>query len=181
MGRPPVQTDTLILGTNTVATDATAMRVQGMDPTGDYGDWPFYFDSNPLRLAQAMGLGPVEAEGIEVVGDGIARVWHAFTVDRDRSDERDQLRREVAAQALAFYDRRDDFLADHRGQIVAISDGRVIEAHATMADFGARGDAGGANGQRRGIFLKGVVPLADEREHLALYGPIAHGPAFTSA
>jgi hypothetical protein len=180
-GGPPIQTDTLILGTNTVATDATAMRVQGMDPTADYGTWPFYFDSNPLALAQTMGLGPVEAEGIDVVGDGIARARHPFTVDRDRSDERDLLRRDVAAQALAFRDRRDDFLPDYQGQIVALSDGRVIEAHPTMAEFGARGDAGNTNGQRRGIFLKGVVPLAAEREHLALYEPIAHGPAFTSA
>ena len=180
-GGPPVQTDTLILGTNTVATDATAMRVQGMDPTADYGAWPFYFDSNPLRLAQSMGLGPVAAEGIDVVGDGIAVTRHPFTVDRDRSAERDHLRRDVAAQALAFRDRRDDFLPDYQGQIVALADGRVIEAHRTMAEFGARGDAGNANGQRRGIFLKGVVPLAAEREHLALYEPIAHGPAFTSA
>jgi uncharacterized protein (DUF362 family) len=180
-GGPPVQTDTLILGTNTVATDATAMRVQGMDPTADYGSWPFYFDSNPLRLAQAMGLGPVEGEGIEGVGDGIARVLRPFTVDRDRSEERDNLRRDVAGQALAFRDRRDDFLAEYRDQIVALAGGQVVEAHATMAEFGSRGDSGGGNGQRRGIFLKGVVPLAAEREHLALYEPIAHGPAFTSA
>lgn len=180
-GGPPIQTDTLILGTNTVATDATAMRVQGMDPTADYGDWPFYFDSNPLNLARAMGLGPNEAGSIDVVGDGIARVRRPFTVDRERSAERDLLRREVAAQALVFRDRRDDFRAAHDGQIIALADGAVIEAHATMADFGARGDATGTAGRPRGILLKGVGPAAAEREHLALYEPIAHGPAFTSA
>ena len=177
---PPVQTDTLILGTNTVATDATAMRVQGMDPTADYGAWPFYFDSNPLNLACAMGLGPVEAAGIDVVGDGIARVRHPFTVDRERSPERDRLRREVAAQALVFQARREELLGDYAGQIVALAGGAVVEAHAAMADFGARGDAGGP-GAGRGIFLKGVVPAREEREHLALYASIAHGPAFTSA
>jgi uncharacterized protein (DUF362 family) len=180
-GGPPIQTDTLILGTNTVATDATAMRIQGMDPTGDYGTWPYYFDSNPLRLAQTMGLGPVEAEGIDVIGDGIARVLRPFTVDRDRSDERDHLRRDVAAQALTFRDRRDDFLAAYRDQIIALAAGQVVAAHPTMADFGSRADLGPANGQRRGIFLKTVVPHHAEREHLALYEPIAHGPAFTSA
>lgn len=177
---PPVQTDTLILGTNTVATDATAMRVQGMDPTADYGAWPCYFDANPPNLARAMGLGPVEAEAIDVVGDGIARVRHPFTVDRERSADRDRLRREVAAPALVFQARREELLGDYGGQIVALAGGAVVEAHAAMADFGARGDAGGA-GARRGIFLKGVVPAIAEREHLALYTPIAHGPAFTSA
>lgn len=180
-GGPPIQTDTLILGTNTVATDATAMRVQGMDPTTDYGTWPFYFDSNPLNLARAMGLGPNEADTIDVVGDGIARVRRPFTVDRERSAERDRLRREVAEQALVFRDRRDEFLADYDGQIVALADGAVIEAHPAMADFGARGDAGGNGDRPRGILLKGVVPQAAEREHLALYEPIAHGSAFTSA
>ena len=43
------------------------------------------------------------------------------------------------------------------------------------------GNTGTVNGQRRGLFLKTVVPLPAEREHLALYEPIAHGPAFTSA
>jgi uncharacterized protein (DUF362 family) len=180
-GGPPVQTDTLILGTNTVATDATAMRIQGMDPTADYGSWPYYFDSNPLHLAQSMGLGPVEAEGIDVVGDGIARVLHPFTVARDRSDDSDRLRRDVAAQALTYRDHRDDFLTPFRDQIIALAAGQVVATHATMAEVGARGNTGTVNGQRRGIFLKGVVPLPDEREHLALYEPIAHGPAFTSA
>ncbi|HEY8597387.1 MAG TPA: DUF362 domain-containing protein [Thermomicrobiales bacterium] len=177
---PPVQTDTLLLGTNTVATDATAMRVQGMDPTADYGTWPFYFDSNPLKLAATMGLGPVEEGGIDVVGDGITRVRHPFTVDRTRSADRDRVRREVAAQALVFQARREELLDTYGGQIVALAGGEVVEAHEAMADFGARGDAAGP-GAGRGIFLKGVVPAAAEREHLALYAPIAHGPAFTSA
>lgn len=174
----PIQMDTIILGTNTVATDATAMRVQGMDPTADYGTWPFYFDSNPLNLARAMGLGPNEAEAIDVVGDGIARVRQTFTVDRDRSEERDRIRRDVARQALVFQEQREALLAEHAGRIVALADGQVLEAHESMADFGARGGNGRQPG---GIFLKRVVPAAAEQEHLALYAPIAHGPAFTTA
>ncbi len=34
---------------------------------------------------------------------------------------------------------------------------------------------------RSGLFLKLVTPLAEEKEPLALYGPIAHGRAFTAA
>jgi len=173
----PIRMDTLILGTNTVATDATAMRVQGMDPTADYGAWPFYFDSNPLNLARQMGLGPNEAEAIDVVGDGIAPLRRPFTVARDRSEERDRIRRDVAQQALTFRDRRDALLGDYNGQIVALAGGEVLEAHDSMAGFGARGEGA----RRDGIFLKRVVPAAAEQEHLALYEPIAHGPAFTSA
>jgi uncharacterized protein (DUF362 family) len=171
----PIQMDTVVLGTNTVATDATALRVQGMDPTADYGAWPYYFDSNPLNLAQAYGLGPNEAEAIDVVGDGIARVRRTFTVDRERSAERDNLRREVAQQALVFQDRRATLLNHYAEQVVALAGGAVLEAHPQVNDFGARGEAS----RQQGIFLKRVVPAAREQEHLALYAPIAHGPAFT--
>lgn len=177
----PIQMDTIILGTNTVATDATAMRVQGMDPTADYGDWPFYFDSNPLNLARAAGLGPNAAEAIAVVGDGIARVRKQYTVDRARSDAADRIRREVAEQALVYQERRDEFVGAYRDQFVALSGGTVIASHPTMDSFGPRGGDAETTGHTGGIFLKQVAPLAEEREHLALYTPIAHGPAFTTA
>ncbi|MGN6810056.1 MAG: DUF362 domain-containing protein [Thermomicrobiales bacterium] len=171
----PIQMDTIILGTNTVATDATALRVQGMDPTADYGSWPYYFDSNPLNLARTHGLGPNEAEAIDVVGDGIARVRRAFTVDRERSVERHTLRRVVAPQALVYQKQRDHLLHDYAEIVVALAGGAVLEAHPQVNDFGARGEAS----RQQGIFLKRVVPATREQEHLALYAPIAHGPAFT--
>lgn len=169
----PIRMDTLILGTNTVATDATAMRVQGMDPTADYGTWPFYFDSNPLNLARAAGLGPNDASAIDVVGDGIARVRQLYTVDRERSVGLDRVRREVAQQALVYQERRDALIDEYADKIIALADGRVIAAHETMDAFGPRG-----SGQQGGTFLKRVTPLADEQEHLEIYPPIAHGPAF---
>lgn len=166
----PIRMDTIILGTNTVATDATAMRVQGMDPTADYGTWPFYFDANPLNLARAAGLGPNEADQIEVVGDGIARVRRPFTVDRAPSDRTDRIRREVAQQALAYQEQREALVGKYRGKIVALSGGRVVAVHESMASAGQRGaeEAGG-------VFLKYVTPRAAEREHLELYAPIAQG------
>jgi uncharacterized protein (DUF362 family) len=172
----PIRMDTIILGTNTVATDATAMRVQGMDPTGDYGAWPYYFDANPLNLARRAGLGPNEAEGIEVVGDGIAAVRRQFTLGREKSERTDTIRREIARQALVYQERRDEFVSAYDGQYIALSQGRVTETHATMATVGQRG---GANGH--GVFLKQVTPLAREQEHLDLYAPIARGPAWTTA
>ncbi len=161
----PIRMDTIILGTNTVATDATAMRVQGMDPTADYGAWPFYFDSNPLNLARQAGLGPNEAEEIDIVGDGIAAVRRPFTLGR-----------EIAQQALVYQARRDEFVAAYDGQFIALSQGKVTQTHATMATVGQRG---GANGH--GVFLKMVTPLAREQEHLRLYASIAHGPAWITA
>jgi uncharacterized protein (DUF362 family) len=172
----PIRMDTIILGTNTVATDATAMRVQGMDPTGDYGTWPYWFDSNPLNFARQAGLGPNEAEAIDVVGDGIAAVRQQYTLGRERSEWTDTIRREIAQQALVYQERRDDFVNVYNGTFIALSQGAVTETHATMASVGQRG---GGNGH--GVFLKQVTPLAREQEHMALYEPIARGPAWTTA
>ena len=90
----------------------------------------------------------------------------------------DRIRREVAQQALVYESRRDDLVAEYGGRFVALSGGAVIASHPPMDSFGPRGGDAERTGHTGGIFLKQVAPLAEEREHLALYAPIAHGPAF---
>lgn len=177
----PVDTDTLILGTNCVATDATAMRVQGMDPTADYGTWPFHWDTNVLNLARDAGLGPNGEDEITVVGDGIAAVRHPFTMARPRSEEWDRIRREVARQAVRFTAERDRFVRDYAGEIVAVAAGEVIAHGDAMGTFGQRVAALEREGYKHGIFVKRVVPEAAEQEHMRVYAPIASGLAFTPA
>jgi hypothetical protein len=103
-------------------------------------------------------------------------VQHQYTLGREKSEWTDTIRREIAQQALLYQEQRDDFVSAYDGQFIALSQGKVTEAHATMATVGQRG---GANGH--GVFLKQVAPLTHEQEHLALYAPIAHGPAWTTA
>jgi len=62
----PVRMDTIIAGTDVVATDATACRVMGFDP----------HLVDHIRMAHERGLG--EVDGVEVVGDGIEAVKRAF-------------------------------------------------------------------------------------------------------
>ncbi len=177
----PIQMDTLILGTDTVATDATAMRVQGMDPTADYGTWPFHWDSNLLNIAHRAGLGTNDPAEIAVVGDGIAAVHQQYTMDRPYSVEWDRVRREVAQQATLFAETRSRWLDYYAGKIIALSGGAVVDSDDTMATIGARIDVLAAGGHRGGIFLKRVVPEEAEREHLGIYPPIANGAPFTTA
>ena len=66
-GRPK-QMNLLIGGTNPVAVDAVAMRIMGLDPTL----------SPPVLLAYHQGLGPIEAERIQVVGAAIRDVASPF-------------------------------------------------------------------------------------------------------
>ena len=53
----PVEPGWLLVGNNTIATDAAAMNIMGFDPLGDYPDSPFHFDRNPIKLAVERGLG----------------------------------------------------------------------------------------------------------------------------
>jgi uncharacterized protein (DUF362 family) len=169
---PPVETGLLLLGTNTVATDAAAMLVQGLDPEGDYGQYPFLFDNNPLALAAARGLGPHRRDELEIVGDGVAALRRQFTVDRKNLAETDQTRRQVAAQALLYRERAGDYLRDYRGQVVALAGGQVIGAAATVDEFAPRARLDGGR-NLGGIYLKKVLPAPEEAEHLEVYEAIA--------
>ncbi len=62
----PVKMDTIIAGTDVVATDATATRVMGIDPQ----------TIEHIKWGHERGLG--EMYDIEVVGDGIEAVKHIF-------------------------------------------------------------------------------------------------------
>jgi len=62
----PVQMDTIIAGSDVVATDATACRVMGFDPRR----------VDHIRMAYERGLG--EIEEITVVGDGVEAVKREF-------------------------------------------------------------------------------------------------------
>lgn len=176
---PPVKTDVLLIGTNTIATDATAMRLMGMDPTLDYGQFPFYFDRNPLRLAAELGLGPVSAEEIDVRGEIPSEPLHRFRVGRDRSEEIDLVRRSVALQALVYLEKRSELLKSYRGKIVALAGGEVLAAVDTVDEVPRRAELAGAlrGAPTAGIFLKRVVPPEEETERMEVYQDVLDGRA----
>ena len=64
----PRQMDVLIAGSNPVAVDAVASRVMGLDPA----QVPVCF------LAYLQGLGPLEADDIEVLGPKLEEVSQPF-------------------------------------------------------------------------------------------------------
>ncbi|MCU0593869.1 MAG: DUF362 domain-containing protein, partial [Desulfobacterota bacterium] len=58
----------LVGGTNPVAVDAVTMRIMGLDPRL----------SPPVMMAYMQGMGPIEAEKIQVVGASVEEVRSAF-------------------------------------------------------------------------------------------------------
>jgi len=64
----PKKMDVLIGGTNPVAVDSVAMRIMGIDPVV----------SPPVHLAYLQGLGPIEADKINIIGPSIYEVTSQF-------------------------------------------------------------------------------------------------------
>ena len=54
---PGIESNVILAGNNTVATDAVGAKVMGFDPLADFPQKPFFFDANPLRLAANANLG----------------------------------------------------------------------------------------------------------------------------
>src|SRR5207302_5348398 len=114
-----------MVGTNVVATDATAMRLMGIDPEGDYGAFPYHFDRNPIVLAAEVGLGSPASADVDVRGDVELTPLHRFTVERPLTDEFARIRRGLAEEVEPFKSRRAELFARYPGQYLAPVDGQV--------------------------------------------------------
>ena len=172
----PVQTNVLMIGNNVVATDATAIRLMGNDPAADYGTAPFLFDANPLPLAQAHGLGPIDAAEIDVRGDDVSDLGHHFAVDRTWSTELDNARTDVAVQMATYLRERDELLRRAEGKFAVLADGNVLDVLETVDALPRRAEVAAKVGRENaGILVKQVVPADEEIERLDVYARIARG------
>jgi len=165
----PVETGLVMVGRNVVATDATAMRLMGMDPELDYGAFPYHFDRNPIVLAAEAGLGSPASADVDVRGDVPLGVRQQFTVDRALTDEFARVRRSLAEQVEVYERRRDELVREHRGKFVALADGELLGVADTVGGLGNRDEMLKKFGRDHGILLKQVLPREDEDERLEVY------------
>ena len=73
-----VRPGVLILGTNSVSTDAVGTAVMGYDPRARRGSAPFEKCDNMLLLAEALGVGSADLKRIDVRGVPIDQVRFPF-------------------------------------------------------------------------------------------------------
>jgi len=169
-------TEVLIAGNNVVATDATACRFMGVDPLADYGQAPFLWDRNPLRLAHDAKLGSARADDIELSGDDWSRWTHPqFYVERTLSADEPRERQSLVEQARAYLQQRDGLLREHAGQIVCFQDSRpaffLPDASGLGFEPGQKGSfLWGPAGM--GSLLKRVLPAEEDPEHMEVYDQI---------
>lgn len=170
----PVQTNVLIVGNNVVATDATALRLMGHDPSADYGTAPYLFDVNPLPLAQAHGLGPIGADQIDRRGDDVSDLGHHFVVDRTWSVELDHARTDVAVQMRTYLRERENLLRHAAGKFAVLAGDSVVAVLDSVDSLPRRAELAARVGRENaGILIKQVVPADEEIERLDVYERIA--------
>jgi uncharacterized protein (DUF362 family) len=170
----PVQTNVLIVGNNVVATDATAVRLMGNDPTATYGTAPFLFDANPLPIAHAHGLGPIDASDFDVRGDDVGDLGHHFAVDRTWSDELDRARTDVAVQVGTYLHEREDLLRQAGGKFAVLGGGRVLDLLDGVDSLPRRAELAAKLGREdAGILIKQILPPEEETERFDVYERIA--------
>ncbi|HEY8884810.1 MAG TPA: DUF362 domain-containing protein [Chloroflexota bacterium] len=170
----PIQTNALIVGDNVVATDATAIRLMGNDPAADYGVAPYLFDANPLPLAQAHGLGPIDASAIDLRGDDLGGLGHHFSVDRSWSVELDRARTDVAVQMGTYLRERDELLRHAEGRYAVLAEGQVVEVLDSVDSMPRRAELAARLGREdAGILIKQVLPAEQDTERLDVYERIA--------
>ena len=172
---PPVEMNLVLVGNNCVATDATGMRIMGMDPERDYPDFPFLFDRNPLKLAAEAGLGPLAVDQIELRGDPVDQFVRPFTVDRTHTIDIQLVREAIADQVEVYLRRRSELLRTVEGRYIALAGGEVIATAASVDEFGGRAQlAQRARGSAAaGVLIKEVVAPEHELELLEIYRDIA--------
>jgi uncharacterized protein (DUF362 family) len=175
----PVETNLLLVGDNCLATDATAMRLMGMDPELDYGRFPFNWDANALKLAASVGVGQIAESEIDVRGDSLDGLGKQFHVARELTPEIDAVRRSTAEQAGVYVERRAELLASSAGRIVALANGDVLMTVDSMNDLPPRAELAERlrGNPNAGVFVKRVEPAEVDPERLDVYAEVLAQPA----
>jgi len=81
-GSKLVKPGVLVVGTNSVTTDAVAAALMNYDPMADRGTPPFEHCDSTLRLAEMHGVGTRDLNRIEVLGTPIAEAKFDFAALR---------------------------------------------------------------------------------------------------
>lgn len=160
----------ILAGTNIVATDSVGARVMGVDPSADYPEHPFFYRRNAIALAAQAGLGPLEADRIEVIGPAPEEVRTPFEVHRysGATDRDGQLLR--GAECVARYrERQAEYAERYRGRYLALIDGEVLWEGPDMHTIQKLEHDSGRDWRTAPQFVVRCLPPEEEIEQMDWY------------
>lgn len=135
---PPVETGVLIIGTKSVAVDATGTRLMGFDPEVDFPQEPFLFDINHIRLASTVGLGPINEQDIKVIGDDLNALKIQFHKKLPMGLPPKfhlEARKQLSQDAKYYWDNVNDLAKVYNEQYIGILEGKILWSAKTMREL----------------------------------------------
>jgi len=138
---PPVETEVLVTGINSVAVDATGTRLMGFDPEADFPQEPFLFDINHIKLASTIGLGPIYEKDIKVIGDNVNALKTQFhkKLPMGLSPKFHlKARKGLSQDAEYYWDNLDALVKVYKGEYIGILEGKVLSSAETMRELQLR-------------------------------------------
>ena len=163
----PVESELLLVGTDPVATDSIATRMMGFDPTADYPNSPFSMAENHLKLAARAGLGSLQLNDIDTVGDEVAPLSGKFEPRLYFTGEQAELhKRESLRQAQVYLQQRRTLLRKYLGKYILLVEGKVALVVDTPAEAAAQRHF---NPDFRRGFLTQVLPEEEQVEKIEAY------------
>ena len=163
----PVESEVLVIGTDPVATDSIATRIMGFDPMADYPDLPFSMAENHLKLAARAGLGTLDPDEIDTVGDRVAALAGEFEPRLYFTGDQAELhKRESLDQARVYLEQRSALLQKYLGKYILLVEGKVALAVDTPAEAAAQRHF---NPDFRRGFLTQVLPEEEQVEKIEDY------------
>lgn len=125
----PVTTGVLIVGNNAVATDSVGARFMGVDPEASHGIAPFIYSENHIKMASTLGLGPVMASDINLIGEMPSGRRPFSVVGAAESETFSQQQaqvRETCRMARWYFDERQSFVEQYQDEMIVLAKDRVI-------------------------------------------------------
>jgi uncharacterized protein (DUF362 family) len=160
----------ILAGTNCVATDSVGARVMGFDPNGDYPDHPYFYRRNAIKLAAEMGVGPNQAEAIEIVGPAPEDVCQPFRVEQYHGDtQRDEQVRRGAACVARYREQQSKLADQYRGRYLALFDGEVLWDAPDLNALRQMEHESGRDWQNAAQFMVRCLPQDEEIEQMDWY------------
>ena len=162
------ETNALLAGDHTLATDLCGAALMGHDPYADWPTPPFRRDRNHLLVGVEQGWGPASLGEVDFQHD-LEPPLGLFDSQATDSHERvASWHRSMCEQALDYRDDPEPYHRAYAGEYILLQDGVVLGHSGDPIGRRSRRELSGAKPDRA-IWLKYVDPEETEAERFAVY------------
>jgi len=160
--------NTIVVGTNTIATDACTAHLMGHDPQADWLTPPFHRDRNSLLVAAEGGFGTVNLDEIDFESEVEAPMGAFYSALTDPLETVISWKRTTAEQALHYLDNQKRYIDKYAGEYILLQQGEV-RWHDPVSDLRTSRRKLAGSAPEQAMWMKYVDPDEREEERFGVY------------